>query len=179
MWDCIADDSLGKDVWHDPAFKIYRGLGNLVLLVYMWGVNIWVSVGGKGRGRQGGGGREAQQNKRNVDLGVNTGKWRDVRVLDGNVRLSFCSPRFERKKRGFMSMILRGPIFMADENIAAVIYVYIHRHICISHFFLSRGVSIRLQCSSISMFIAAVHTFPSCPCHVIIGRPINPVVLII
>ncbi|CAB1112597.1 unnamed protein product [Ectocarpus sp. CCAP 1310/34] len=42
MWDCIADDSLGKDVWHDPAFKIYRGLGNLVLLVYMWGVNIWV-----------------------------------------------------------------------------------------------------------------------------------------
>lgn len=43
MWDCIADDSLGKDVWHDPAFKIYRGLGNLVLLVYMWGVNIWVS----------------------------------------------------------------------------------------------------------------------------------------
>lgn len=45
MWDCIADDSLGKDVWHDPAFKIYRGLGNLVLLVYMWGVNIWVSRG--------------------------------------------------------------------------------------------------------------------------------------
>eukprot|EP00903_Cladosiphon_okamuranus_P016627 g15335.t1 len=42
LWDCIADDSLGKDVWHDPAFKIYRGLGNLVLLVYMWGVNIWV-----------------------------------------------------------------------------------------------------------------------------------------
>ncbi|CAN0359550.1 unnamed protein product, partial [Ectocarpus sp. 8 AP-2014] len=42
MWDCIADDSLGKDVWHDPAFKIYRGLGNLVLLVYMWGVNVWV-----------------------------------------------------------------------------------------------------------------------------------------
>eukprot|EP00904_Undaria_pinnatifida_P011262 jgi/Undpi1/7266/HiC_scaffold_22.g09739.m1 len=42
IWDCIADDSLGKDVWHDPAFKIYRGLGNLVLLVYMWGVNIWV-----------------------------------------------------------------------------------------------------------------------------------------
>ncbi|CAN0025236.1 unnamed protein product [Laminaria digitata] len=42
VWDCIADDSLGKDVWHDPAFKIYRGMGNLVLLVYMWGVNIWV-----------------------------------------------------------------------------------------------------------------------------------------
>ncbi|CAM9750231.1 unnamed protein product [Discosporangium mesarthrocarpum] len=42
LWDCIADDSLGKDVWHDPAFKIYRGLGNLVLLVWMWGINIWV-----------------------------------------------------------------------------------------------------------------------------------------
>lgn len=42
-WDCIADDNLGKNVWHDPAFKIFRGLGNLVLLVYMWGVNIWVS----------------------------------------------------------------------------------------------------------------------------------------
>lgn len=48
LWDCIADDSLGKDVWHDPAFKIYRGLGNLVLLVYMWGVNIWVSEGERG-----------------------------------------------------------------------------------------------------------------------------------
>lgn len=49
MWDCIADDSLGKDVWHDPAFKIYRGLGNLVLLVYMWGVNIWVREREEGR----------------------------------------------------------------------------------------------------------------------------------
>lgn len=49
MWDCMADDSLGKDVWHDPAFKIYRGLGNLVLLVYMWGVNIWVSDGSRER----------------------------------------------------------------------------------------------------------------------------------
>ncbi|CAB1109344.1 unnamed protein product [Ectocarpus sp. CCAP 1310/34] len=41
MWDWIADDSLGHDVWHDPASKKHSGLGNLVLLVYMWGVNIW------------------------------------------------------------------------------------------------------------------------------------------
>lgn len=34
---------MGKDFWADPAFHIYRGLGNLVLLTYMWGVNIWVS----------------------------------------------------------------------------------------------------------------------------------------
>lgn len=44
VWDCVADDSLGKDVWADPAFMIYRGLGNLILLTYMWGVNIWVSL---------------------------------------------------------------------------------------------------------------------------------------
>ncbi|CAB1108372.1 unnamed protein product [Ectocarpus sp. CCAP 1310/34] len=43
MWDCIADDALGQHVWHYPVFKMYRGLGNLTLLVYMWGVNIWVS----------------------------------------------------------------------------------------------------------------------------------------
>lgn len=73
MWDCIADDSLGKDVWHDPAFKIYRGLGNLVLLVYMWGVNIWVSGEGGREGERGG--REAQRNTPSFwfDLGVNVG----------------------------------------------------------------------------------------------------------
>ncbi|CAB1113331.1 unnamed protein product [Ectocarpus sp. CCAP 1310/34] len=42
-WDCIAEDALGQHVWHYPAFKMYLGLGNLTLLVYMWGVNIWVS----------------------------------------------------------------------------------------------------------------------------------------
>ncbi|CAN0227530.1 unnamed protein product [Ascophyllum nodosum] len=42
VWDCLIDESRGKDVWHDPAFVIFRGLGNLILLVYMWGLNIWV-----------------------------------------------------------------------------------------------------------------------------------------
>jgi len=42
MWDLIVDPDMGKDVWHDPAFKVYRGLGNLVLLVWCWGVNLWV-----------------------------------------------------------------------------------------------------------------------------------------
>lgn len=47
LWDCLVDDDMGKDVWHDPAFKVYRGLGNLVLLVWCWGINVmvWRSVG--------------------------------------------------------------------------------------------------------------------------------------
>ena len=36
LWDCLVDDDMGKDVWHDPAFKVYRGLGNLVLLLLCW-----------------------------------------------------------------------------------------------------------------------------------------------
>ena len=24
MWDCVVDDSMGKDIWSDPAFKVYR-----------------------------------------------------------------------------------------------------------------------------------------------------------
>jgi len=42
LWDCLIDPSMGRDVWHDPAFKVYRGLGNCVLLVWMWGVNLQV-----------------------------------------------------------------------------------------------------------------------------------------
>ena len=42
LWDCLVDDDMGKDVWHDPAFKVYRGLGNLVLLLLCWGVDVHV-----------------------------------------------------------------------------------------------------------------------------------------
>ncbi|CAN0390980.1 unnamed protein product, partial [Phaeothamnion confervicola] len=42
VWDCLGDDALGANVWHDPAFRVYRGLGNLTLLLWMWGATIWV-----------------------------------------------------------------------------------------------------------------------------------------
>jgi hypothetical protein len=33
---------MGKEVWHDPAFKVYRGLGNVVILLFCWGVDVLV-----------------------------------------------------------------------------------------------------------------------------------------
>jgi len=42
LWDCLVDDDMGKEVWHDPAFKVYRGIGNLVLLLLCWGVDVHV-----------------------------------------------------------------------------------------------------------------------------------------
>jgi EXS family len=47
-WDCLfgnngasltakGDSPQLPSIWHDPAFKIYRGLGNAVLLVWCWG----------------------------------------------------------------------------------------------------------------------------------------------
>lgn len=33
---------MGKEVWHDPAFKVYRGLGNIVILLLCWGVDVLV-----------------------------------------------------------------------------------------------------------------------------------------
>ena len=31
-----------RQIWHDPAFRVYRGLGNVVLLVWTWGLNLVV-----------------------------------------------------------------------------------------------------------------------------------------
>ncbi|CAM9238769.1 unnamed protein product [Chrysoparadoxa australica] len=47
MWDCVMDDSLGVVLWMDPAFKVYRAIGNLVLLVWLWAgcVMVWESIG--------------------------------------------------------------------------------------------------------------------------------------
>jgi len=47
LWDCLVDDDMGKEIWHDPAFKVYRGLGNVVLLLLCWGVDlhVWRSAG--------------------------------------------------------------------------------------------------------------------------------------
>jgi hypothetical protein len=42
LWDCLVDPALGKDIWHDPAFKVYRALGNVVLLVVLWPVTVRV-----------------------------------------------------------------------------------------------------------------------------------------
>jgi hypothetical protein len=42
LWDCLVDDDMGKEIWHDPAFKVYRGLGNVVLLLLCWGVDLHV-----------------------------------------------------------------------------------------------------------------------------------------
>jgi hypothetical protein len=42
LWDCLADGARGATVWREPALAIFRGLGNIVLLMWMWGANVWV-----------------------------------------------------------------------------------------------------------------------------------------
>ncbi|KAM3567940.1 hypothetical protein VYU27_009927 [Nannochloropsis oceanica] len=42
LWDCLFDDSLGKSIFHDPSFKIFRGLSNVILLLWGLGVVLFV-----------------------------------------------------------------------------------------------------------------------------------------
>jgi EXS family len=57
-WDCLFSSNSGASlsmkgdiplpsIWHDPAFKIYRGLGNVILLVWCWGgcLAVWRKYG--------------------------------------------------------------------------------------------------------------------------------------
>eukprot|EP00968_Pinguiococcus_pyrenoidosus_P001535 scaffold69_cov248-Pinguiococcus_pyrenoidosus.AAC.29 len=42
LWDSLVDPPLGADFWHDPALRIYRGLGNLILLLWMWLLSVFL-----------------------------------------------------------------------------------------------------------------------------------------
>lgn len=46
LWDCVIDDAFSF-IWHDPSFRIYRGLGNIVLLFWVSGgaIFIWYKMG--------------------------------------------------------------------------------------------------------------------------------------
>ena len=35
LWDTIVDPPNGSDVWHDPALFVYRGMGNLIFLLWL------------------------------------------------------------------------------------------------------------------------------------------------
>ena len=51
---CLLPHLMGPtrvQVWHDPAFKVYRGLGNFVVLLLCWGVDI--KVGGSAGAERG------------------------------------------------------------------------------------------------------------------------------
>ena len=38
----LGDAAVLRQIWRDPAFRVYRGLGNVVLLVWTWGLNLVV-----------------------------------------------------------------------------------------------------------------------------------------
>lgn len=42
LWDCIVDDSRHHNLWLSPVFHLYRGVGVLILLVWLWGCNVWI-----------------------------------------------------------------------------------------------------------------------------------------
>lgn len=46
LWDCVIDDAFSF-IWHDPSFRIYRGLGNIVLLFWISGgaIFVWYKMG--------------------------------------------------------------------------------------------------------------------------------------
>eukprot|EP00301_Raphidiophrys_heterophryoidea_P006412 c12587_g2_i1.p1 GENE.c12587_g2_i1~~c12587_g2_i1.p1 ORF type:complete len:417 (-),score=73.33 c12587_g2_i1:699-1949(-) len=44
LWDCIVDAHLrsSSQSWNEPCYKIYSGLGCVVLLLWLWGCNVYI-----------------------------------------------------------------------------------------------------------------------------------------
>mmetsp|Transcript_698 Transcript_698/g.1716 ORF Transcript_698/g.1716 Transcript_698/m.1716 type:complete len:505 (-) Transcript_698:93-1607(-) len=47
IWDFFVDPPLGADVFHDPALRVYRCVGNLILLLWCWllSTHLWPLCG--------------------------------------------------------------------------------------------------------------------------------------
>ena len=45
--ECFNNEKLGEEIWRDPTFAIFMCFGDLLLLLWMWGVSmkVWRSAG--------------------------------------------------------------------------------------------------------------------------------------
>ena len=45
--ECFNNEQIGSEIWHDPTFAIFMCIGDLLLLLWMWGVSmrVWRSAG--------------------------------------------------------------------------------------------------------------------------------------
>jgi len=45
--ECFNNETAGREIWHDPTFAIFICFGDLLLLLWMWGVSmqVWRSAG--------------------------------------------------------------------------------------------------------------------------------------
>ena len=42
VWDTVVDNSRRHNLWNDPVMSVYKFCGSMLLLLWCWGINVYV-----------------------------------------------------------------------------------------------------------------------------------------